>query len=405
MYREDPYYAALYANCPMFNHLTAPNLSTVTPYLPPGLWNDYRVFGEPAPPCCITYDKIAYQDPSLALDFTKGLLVTNVPPLAVPGVWLDPSLLEPWGLVITDDIIWVANTGTGLLTSYNLNGEPIDPVVSVGGRGGRIMEPTGLAYNYVFDVFVIHNGPLRGSSGLIVVTRDGTIHGYNVNVNPDFAVRLVDNSQSDAVYTGACVANVSGDLDPVVNNRSFIYATDFYNQRIDTYDGLLVRQDFFFTDEDTTDPIPDDYGPYNIVHYNRQLYVLWAKQRIDDNQYEEPGSGQGFISIFQYNGQFVRRYASRGCLNAPWGLIEAPATFGYPVGSLLIGNYGDSSVNVFNHEGIRLGSIKDRAQNSLCFGAVRGLAMNPLYRKQVYWTTSRNHLRDAFVGVLTAQSC
>ena len=50
----------------------------------------------------------------------------------------------------------------------------------------------------------------------------------------------------------------------------------------------------------------------------------------------------------------LHRVATRGKLNAPWGLAWAPATgFGKASGALLVGNFGDGYINTFrqNHKG------------------------------------------------------
>jgi uncharacterized protein (TIGR03118 family) len=61
-----------------------------------------------------------------------------------------------------------------------------------------------------------------------------------------------------------------------------------------------------------------------------------------------PGSGFGFVSVFAPNGQFVRRIASHGALNAPWGLALAPASFGRFSNRLLVGNFGDGAINAYD---------------------------------------------------------
>src|SRR5204863_2828057 len=50
---------------------------------------------------------------------------------------------------------------------------------------------------------------------------------------------------------------------------------------------------------------------------------------------------------YDTSGDLVRRVASQGLLNAPWGLVMAPATFGRFGGDLLVGNFGDGQINAF----------------------------------------------------------
>ena len=54
------------------------------------------------------------------------------------------------------------------------------------------------------------------------------------------------------------------------------------------------------------------------------------------------------MSVFDTQGNFISRVASMGTLNAPWGLAIAPASFGSFAGDLLVGNFGDGTINAFD---------------------------------------------------------
>jgi len=54
------------------------------------------------------------------------------------------------------------------------------------------------------------------------------------------------------------------------------------------------------------------------------------------------------MNVFDANGTLVKRFASAGVLNAPWGIAMAPAGFGSASGQLLVGNFGDGAVNRFD---------------------------------------------------------
>jgi uncharacterized protein (TIGR03118 family) len=47
----------------------------------------------------------------------------------------------------------------------------------------------------------------------------------------------------------------------------------------------------------------------------------------------------------------LRRFASRGALNSPWGVARASFAFGRFSGDILIGNFGDGKINVFDSSG------------------------------------------------------
>ena len=54
------------------------------------------------------------------------------------------------------------------------------------------------------------------------------------------------------------------------------------------------------------------------------------------------------MDVFETDGTFVRRFASHGALNSPWGLALAPDSFGKFSHHLLVGNFGDERINAFD---------------------------------------------------------
>lgn len=312
----------------------------------------------------------------------------------------DMNLLDPWGIVLVNDTVWVANAGTGLIIVYNLIGKPLCTMINVFGSSSNIAEPTGIDHNSNLDAFFIVKGSISYSSTILVATRNGTISGYNFELDPDNSILVIDKTANNSVYTGLAIVNTS------IKNKinSTLYVTDFYNQHIDVFDSKFNSITTYpFIDQYSSDPIPSDFAPFNIVNIGDFLYVTYAKQNPSDNQYALPGKSNGFVSIFTPTGDFVKRFASRGTLNVPWGIVLAPSWFGYPAGSLLISNFGDGTINVFDGQGKYLGNMKDKSYNDLNMEGIRGLALNPNYNKILYWTSSANNLRDAYMGTINTR--
>jgi hypothetical protein len=72
------------------------------------------------------------------------------------------------------------------------------------------------------------------------------------------------------------------------------------------------------------------------------------------------GAAAGYVSVFDNNGKFVARAISGGNLNAPWGLALAPASFGAFGGDLLVGNFGDGTINAYDPSSFALkGQLQD----------------------------------------------
>ena len=67
-----------------------------------------------------------------------------------------------------------------------------------------------------------------------------------------------------------------------------------------------------------------------------------------DKHDDVPGSGHGFVDAYDAAGNLLSRIASHGPLNSPWGLAFAPPQFGTSGGDLLVGNFGNGHINVFD---------------------------------------------------------
>jgi uncharacterized protein (TIGR03118 family) len=70
----------------------------------------------------------------------------------------------------------------------------------------------------------------------------------------------------------------------------------------------------------------------------------------------------------------VARLASHGALNAPWGLVRAPAHFGRFSGALLVGNFGDGHINAYNFKtGQWLGNLRRPNGDPIAINGLWGL--------------------------------
>ena len=152
-----------------------------------------------------------------------------------------------------------------------------------------------------------------------------------------------------AAYTGLALGNNG--------TGNFLYAADFKNKRIDVFNSTFapVTPAGNFVDPN----IPDRYAPFNIQNLGGKLYVTYARQDRDGGLSD---GGNGFVSVFDLNGNFIRRLVSNNHLKAPWGLSLAPAGFGEFGGALLVGNHGDGRIHAYNpNTGRFLGRLRGRA--------------------------------------------
>ena len=72
--------------------------------------------------------------------------------------------------------------------------------------------------------------------------------------------------------------------------------------------------------------------------------------------------GNGYIDIFNTNGTFVKRFASQGALNSPWGITESIGEFGQGGNAILVGNFGDGRINVYDGDGKFKGPLQSGGQ-------------------------------------------
>jgi uncharacterized protein (TIGR03118 family) len=264
-------------------------------------------------------------------------LVSNGP---IAADHVDAALVNPWGIAFNPNgFVWINDNGSGVATLYDGHGVKNSLVVTIPTPTGGTppSKPTGIVFSSGTD-FVVTVGTLSGPARFVFATEDGTISAWAPNVDATHAIRVADNSGSATIYKGlALAANGTGHL---------LYATDFRHGRIDVFDAtfhqLTVPSNAFHDDA-----LPRHYAPFGIQNILGDLYVTYAKQ--DDKAEDDvPGAGFGFVDVFDANGVLIRRFASRGSLNAPWGLALAPSDFGRFSNRLLIGNFGDGTIGAFD---------------------------------------------------------
>jgi uncharacterized protein (TIGR03118 family) len=264
----------------------------------------------------------------------------------------DPNLVNAWGIAFSSTgTPWINSTGKGLSLIYNAEGIQVRPPVAVPSptetTGGL---PTGIVFNGSATDFMLPNG---GPARFIFVGVDGIISGWNPATG-DLSPRVVNRSATSA-FTGLALATDQG--------ANFLYAADFRAGKIVVFDGTFTE----VTDKPFIDPtLPAGYAPFNIAAIAGNLYVLYAKVGPDGR--DEPGVGNGYVSVFNTNGGFIRRFASRGLLNAPWGIAFAPAAYflgdntagndGTVPTAILIGNFGDGYIQAYSTNGRLLGLLQ-----------------------------------------------
>jgi uncharacterized protein (TIGR03118 family) len=278
--------------------------------------------------------------------------------------------VNPWGITLGPSTpFWVSDNEAGVSTLYDGTGQPFPLatplIVTIPAATGSVEHgtPTGVVFNPTTD-FVVKMGNNSGPSRFIFATEDGTIAGWNPQVNPIVAIRVVDNSATGAVYKGLALAS------PAAGNR--LYAANFRAGTVDVFDQNFgpVHIKGAFIDKHA----PSGFAPFNVAVINGVLYVTYAQQD-EDKEDDVPGVGKGFINVFDLDGHFLRRFARSGRLNSPWGMVLAPSNFGRFSSALLVGNFGDGHILAFDpNTGSFLGQLSDAKGKPLAIEGLWGLA-------------------------------
>lgn len=313
--------------------------------------------------------------------FYSKYLVSNIPENAIN---FDANLKNPWGLVIHDGELYVANNGSNTSTAYDKKGNFENFLINVKRK------PTGLVHNHFEDAFEISNHHDSYPAEFIFCTETGKILAYSEDVDAGSAVLVVDGTPFGTVYTGLAIAES--------DDEPFLYATDFKHSKIDMFD-----KNFNYVRSFSDFSVPSDYGPFNIKVIDEKLYVTFARQSLPDRDEEKPGPGTGYVTVFTPEGNMLKRLISKTHLNAPWGIAQAPEDFGEFAEALLIGNFGNGRINAFDIEtGEYLGTLRNIQKKPIVIPGLWALEFEDHHHKTnaLYFTAGPNEEHDGVLGFI-----
>ena len=293
----------------------------------------------------------------------------------------DPNLVNSWGMTVSPNgTIWVSDNGTGVSTLYNQDGTAVPLVVTIPGKDDhKTGTPTGVVFNGTQFFKVTENGTSKPAL-FIFVNEDGMVSGWNPNLDQTNAIPAFKPT-GDNVYKGLTMG--------VANGHNFLFASNFKHARVDTYDENfnLVKVNNFI------DPnLPKRFAPFGIRNINGLIYVTYALQGPGEHD-DVAGPGNGFINVFDTNGNLVRRLVSNGNLNSPWGLALIEGD------KLWVGNFGDGKINNYDPTtGAFLGTINRADGTPLQFDGLWD--MLPL-GSGVYFTAGIGDEAHGLFGLIT----
>ena len=318
-------------------------------------------------------------------------LTSNLPNVAND---VNSGVLNPWGIAfLSGQPFFIAENKAGHVTAHDAGGLGVAPggFIVPNAAGTGFDTPTGI----VSDQNSFFGSPTL-IKPFIVVTEQGTILTWGPDAEGNFlSEATVARKRAGAVYKGVTI------LDSLLT-APVLAVTDFHGGFIETF---LPGFAPVATPGSFTDPnLPAGYAPFGIQVLGRQVFVAYALQ---DAAKQDPvaGAGNGIVSIFDMDGNFLRRFATGGALNAPWGIAQASANFGPFSNDILIGNAGDGTISAFDPtSGEFLGPLLDGDGVALVEVGLHGLVFRAdgfCDRNTLYFASQISNESDGLFGAIT----
>jgi uncharacterized protein (TIGR03118 family) len=307
----------------------------------------------------------------------------------------DPDLLNSFGISSSGTSpLWVSDNHSGLATTYSggIDGSPVTKdKITVQIPGGS---PTGQTFNPTadFGLSADHSNP----AVFLFADEAGQISGWNPHVDATHAVTKA--SDPDAIYKGLTLA--------ATPNGSRLYAANFSEARIDVFDGLFAP--VALAPNAFTDPVvPRGFAPFNVQAIGDRIFVSFGK--LDAAREDEvDGTGLGYVDAFTADGTLVYRVAHHELLNAPWGMVMAPQSFGRFGGALLVGNFGDGLIHAFDPlTGDLLGTLHDSNGGQVRIGRLWALRVGNTNfggTDAIVFSAGPGDEEHGLIGTLTARA-
>ena len=333
----------------------------------------------------------------LALAVAQTNLVSDQPGVAAVT---DPSLVNPWGMSFgtgaTPSPVWVSNNGSDNTTLYR--GATTPPTAAKVPLTVTIPwgAPTGQVFNASATDFVVSSGAASGPAKFVFASESGYITGWNPTVPAAGSTAAQTAAYvPTAVFKGLAVATVGA--------KQYLYAADFHNNVVRTFDASFKKMSFgrtAFVDA----LLPKGYAPFNVQQLRGAIYVTYTMQ--DKAKHDDAARlGRGQVDVFTTSGKLIKRLVKGGVLDSPWGLTIAPSSWGKYAGALLVGNFGNGRIHAYDaRTGKFVGALFDTTGGALTIDGLWGLmvgngvAGDP---QSVLFTAGPNHEKHGLYGELT----
>jgi uncharacterized protein (TIGR03118 family) len=297
-----------------------------------------------------------------------------------PAHHIDSQLLNPWGVSFGPrGPFWVSDNGAGVTTLYNGQGV----------RAGLFNMPGNSAQNPIPITGQVFSATSSFNSNLFLFAgENGAIYGWRPALGSTAeTLKPPSDPNTGDVYKGLALSGTT------------LMATNFRTGNVDVFKGSIANSSSF---ADST--LPPGFAPFGTQNLGGKIYVTFALQDFFKHD-DVAGPGNGFVDIFDpVTGKFTR-LISNGPLNSPWGLAIAPAGFGHFGGDLLVGNFGDGEINVFNPTtGAFIDTLRDANGNPIMIDGLWALSVGSgsatAPTGQLFFTAGPNGESDGLFGTI-----
>ncbi|GAC1378394.1 MAG: TIGR03118 family protein [Aquirhabdus sp.] len=315
---------------------------------------------------------------------------------------LEPNLIDAWGIAIRPAGLgghfWVTANKTGISYEYvgDVGGVPLyqDGLKEIsvpGSDPSSTGSPTGTVFNGGKNFVITQNHPngaITAESKFLFATDTGTISAWTErkNANGSFdrapnALKVIDYSVLGSAFFGLAMSS----------NFDRLFVADFgVNPVIREFDGYFndVTNSVAFRNPFIAGLTVQagEVAPFNIQVLHTpsgqdHVFVMYAKTQADTQHAgsilggsEVHCQGCGKLAEFDLYGNLLAVWDDAGLLNAPWGITYATKNFGPYSNYLLVSNFGNGSITVFDPVSKKaVGILRDSANKPIINEGIWGL--------------------------------
>ena len=310
---------------------------------------------------------------------------------SVPAAHTDPNLVNPWGIAFAPTSpFWISDNATGF-TSLKTGSGASFPALQQVPFPPAAPNPTGAVFNSGLAAGAFASG--GDTPVFLFAGEDGHISSWSF-ANGAGPTQIDFTSGDGSVFKGLAEATTGP--------NSTLYATDFHNDAVDAFTNSFGAMTTF-----TDTHVADGYAPFNAQVLGGQLYVTFAQQDAAAHD-DVAGAGHGYVDVFNLDGTMNHRIAALGDpnLNSPWGLALAPSNWGIFAGKLLVGNFGDGTISVYDQAtSVFLGKLDGVDGKPLALGDLWALApgngANGFRTDRIYFTSGLVNESGGLFGSLS----